>query len=552
MVQTPLQWAFDTQSGMTTPNRIPLDDEICWEKDTGWFKRGDGVTAYASLPYAGAIKQRDLPSYAPPILLHTWDPRTASYNLTSNMHAFRADVKHVQGGSTDMHCLFIGDSTLTGFNGSGWTYDKSIPRMFARSLSHLLGDVPWTGGIQPAVAQQAWFYDNTAVTGSFTAGYAAATSSGAAVGTYKWTSLDPVTSISFVVDNRSTSSFVYQIDGGTGVGVTTDGTTTMKVVNVTGLTKGIHNVLISATAAQTVIVYGFRGWDPAVKSIHLHNIAYGGATANTPATPGKNFSSTQTTLGAQGLGWVLPNLLTAFGITPDIQLIGLGSNDINASTSPANTITGLQTVKGYNSTVPTMFIHSPQFPGSNLSNFEDYSGRWFTMLDGFDCPGFDWEYWDGRVANYVSEMSGTDGIHPSFDEMAGVARHIALVLTQADYQGPADPVVATFSKSGALTVTTGTQRWYNDSGRTLKITAIRASVGTAPTGAALIVDVKIAGTTIYTTSGNRPTIAVSTNTIKSTNPDIAVIPDGTYFTVDVAQIGSTVAGSDLTVAINMV
>lgn len=111
-------------------------------------------------------------------------------------------------------------------------------------------------------------------------------------------------------------------------------------------------------------------------------------------------------------------------------------------------------------------------------------------------------------------------------------------------------VLFTISQGGALTATAGVARLYNDSGRTLTITAVRTHVGTAPTGASLIVDVNKNGTTIFTTQGNRPTVAISGNTSgKVTNMDVTSLADGDYLTVDIDQIGSTVAGSDLTVTI---
>lgn len=107
-----------------------------------------------------------------------------------------------------------------------------------------------------------------------------------------------------------------------------------------------------------------------------------------------------------------------------------------------------------------------------------------------------------------------------------------------------------FSRAGTLAVGVGSHRIYNDSGATLTIKAVRASVGTAPTGASIIVDVNVNGTTIFSTQGNRPTIAASANTSgKVTNMNTTTIADGAYFTVDLDQVGSTVAGADLTVQI---
>lgn len=106
-----------------------------------------------------------------------------------------------------------------------------------------------------------------------------------------------------------------------------------------------------------------------------------------------------------------------------------------------------------------------------------------------------------------------------------------------------------FSSSGTLAVTTGQSEVYNDTGGWLTITKIRASVGTAPAGADLVLDVKKNGTSIYTTTANRPTIAAGTNTVVAVAPDDQAFADGDYLTVDVVQVGSTTAGSDLTVQI---
>lgn len=110
-------------------------------------------------------------------------------------------------------------------------------------------------------------------------------------------------------------------------------------------------------------------------------------------------------------------------------------------------------------------------------------------------------------------------------------------------------ILFAFSKAGSLATGVGTHRLYNDTGSTLTIKAVRASVGTAPTGAAIRVDVNINGSTIFSTQANRPNIAASTNTSKVTNMNTTTIADGSYFTVDVDAVGSTVAGADLTVQV---
>ncbi|HEY5695229.1 MAG TPA: hypothetical protein VIQ80_00115 [Candidatus Saccharimonadales bacterium] len=108
--------------------------------------------------------------------------------------------------------------------------------------------------------------------------------------------------------------------------------------------------------------------------------------------------------------------------------------------------------------------------------------------------------------------------------------------------------LTSFYKTGTLSVTTGTQRLPIDG--TYTIVGTRLMVGTAPVGANLIVDVKKNGITIYTTQANRPTIVAGQNAGgPGSTPDVVSLAAGDYLTVDIAQVGSTTAGSDLTVSV---
>ena len=82
------------------------------------------------------------------------------------------------------------------------------------------------------------------------------------------------------------------------------------------------------------------------------------------------------------------------------------------------------------------------------------------------------------------------------------------------------------------------------------IVDVEASVGTAPTGASLIVDVNVDGTTIFTGGTNRPTIAAAGFHDEAGTVDDASHTDGQYITVDIDQVGSTIAGADLVVLIH--
>lgn len=98
-----------------------------------------------------------------------------------------------------------------------------------------------------------------------------------------------------------------------------------------------------------------------------------------------------------------------------------------------------------------------------------------------------------------------------------------------------------------LTVDTGLSRWYNRTGQTLTIVGVWLSAGVQPTGAPILVDVHKNGTTIFTTQANRPTVAAATNggTISAT-PNVTAFAQGDYLTIDIDQVGSTIAGGFLT------
>lgn len=105
------------------------------------------------------------------------------------------------------------------------------------------------------------------------------------------------------------------------------------------------------------------------------------------------------------------------------------------------------------------------------------------------------------------------------------------------------------SRPGALVVAAGTLQLPLSGSYTL--IDYRVRVGTAPTGASLIVDVNKNGTTLFTTQGNRPTVAAAANIASTTAPNVTTFVNGDYISVDVDQIGSTVAGSDLVVVLRM-
>jgi hypothetical protein len=110
--------------------------------------------------------------------------------------------------------------------------------------------------------------------------------------------------------------------------------------------------------------------------------------------------------------------------------------------------------------------------------------------------------------------------------------------------------LGTWTQADAVLATgTGAQRFYSPYACT--IVQVRANVVTAPTGASLIVDVNKNGTTIYGTQSARPTIAASSVTAVGGAPTVTTLAAGDYLTIDIDQIGSTVAGGILTVQVTV-
>lgn len=95
---------------------------------------------------------------------------------------------------------------------------------------------------------------------------------------------------------------------------------------------------------------------------------------------------------------------------------------------------------------------------------------------------------------------------------------------------------------GVLATSTGGLRVTNDTVAEATIGKITASVGTAPTGADIVIVVLKNGVTITTSFA----IAAGTNSGTAVLSDTSFEP-GDYLTFNVTQVGSTIAGSNLTI-----
>lgn len=113
-----------------------------------------------------------------------------------------------------------------------------------------------------------------------------------------------------------------------------------------------------------------------------------------------------------------------------------------------------------------------------------------------------------------------------------------------------------FEKAGTVAAgNTVGARWYNDSNVPRTVREVEVNLGTAPTGAGLVVDVKKGGTTVFAQTADRPTVAATQyrgSALATKTGDPVIVRPGEYLTVEVVSVGSTVAGADVSVKVKLV
>jgi len=96
-------------------------------------------------------------------------------------------------------------------------------------------------------------------------------------------------------------------------------------------------------------------------------------------------------------------------------------------------------------------------------------------------------------------------------------------------------------------LTTGTAKGTFRMPYAMTVTDVRATVSTAPTGANIIVDINDGGTSIMTTNKLSIDATAKTSTTAATAPGVTdtALADDAEITIDIDQIGSTIAGAGL-------
>lgn len=178
----------------------------------------------------------------------------------------------------------------------------------------------------------------------------------------------------------------------------------------------------------------------------------------------------------------------------------------------------------------------------------------WTVADGSTYPAVPFAAVCENEVVLVTAKSGTLDVDwtvtRAYDGTTGASHADTAIVEHAVIAADFSPTYYTLSMSvpGDLTVSSGTLRV--PIARAGTITGVRAMVNTAPTGASIILDVNLNGTSIYPTSA-KPTIAASGFDSGDTPPDTTALVAGDYLQVDVDQVGSTIAGSDAVLVVEI-
>ena len=150
---------------------------------------------------------------------------------------------------------------------------------------------------------------------------------------------------------------------------------------------------------------------------------------------------------------------------------------------------------------------------------------------------------DSRISDLTAATNASSG-----DEFVlvqgGVTKKIDFDKLVGSF--PAELVIACSDETTDLT--TGTAKVTFRMPYNMKLTDVRASVGTAPTGATIIVDINEGGSTILSTE-----LTIDATEKTSTTASVPVVisdddlADDAEITIDIDQIGSTIAGAGLKV-----
>ncbi len=328
--------------------------------------------------------------------------------------------------------------------------------------------------------------------------------------------------------------------------------------------------------AQAPVAYAVVTWSATTSPAYL----------NRPISPSYN-----STTGV--LTWTLPQssqvrfqVPLAYPAINDVYALGTAAsyslNDLVPVSAPAvqpawaalyipyTGATGNATLGNYKFTAK--YFNSGGYPTASLPSgiagdlAYDTTRNWFSGFDGYAWYPFIKDPVTGSVDARAGDLLQYDERTMSWgyltvDDVFGAGRPVAQVLGYSSVDNavlwyslsnlqPAGSYLTSQSEArtgtfdGPLVVRTGQLRWYPPAACTL--VSCTAYVGTAPTGAAVTVNVKKNGSTILASDLS---IAAGANASAVTAPTTTTLLATDYLTWDIDTIGSTEPGRDITVRV---
>lgn len=161
----------------------------------------------------------------------------------------------------------------------------------------------------------------------------------------------------------------------------------------------------------------------------------------------------------------------------------------------------------------------------------------------------------GRTLAFSSNYRFGYLVTPLINTAANAVSYLTFIYNSADtkwdYVGPKLEAVefGVACSDETSNLTTGTAKSTFRAPCAFRLTALRASVNTAPTGSTIIVDVNKNGTTVMSTNKLSIDASEKTSVTAATAAGITTtdFADDDEITIDIDQIGSTIAGKGLKV-----
>ena len=249
---------------------------------------------------------------------------------------------------------------------------------------------------------------------------------------------------------------------------------------------------------------------------------------------------------------------------------------LSASASNSATSITVTALSGYPASVPFTAIIDPDTASEEVVEVTNVSGTTLTVTRGVDgtsgvshnagavfrhgVSGRDFDEANafvngGGVANSLVDAKG-DLVTATADNtparLAVGSNGTRLVADSGESTGmkwAADPVTIGVACSDETTdLATGTAKATFRMPHAMTLTGVRATVTTAPTGSTIIVDINEAGTSVLGTKLSiDATEKTSTTAASAATITDSALADDAEITIDIDQVGSTVAGAGLKV-----